>query len=115
MYCGRSKKVVPSLVPVALPDWRRRLIVARAAALGTETLAVLEAAAVVGREFDAGLLARVMRNPAQRAGPLLRAPELDDERLAEVLDGAERAALIVPAAGSPGRFALTGARWPRLP
>jgi AAA ATPase domain len=76
---------------LAAPASLRELIVARAAALGSETLAVLEAAAVVGREFDAGLLARVA--------------ELDDERLADVLDGAERAALIMPA-GGPGRFAF---------
>ncbi|HEV2874578.1 MAG TPA: AAA family ATPase, partial [Thermoleophilaceae bacterium] len=92
--------------PLAAPASLRELIVARAAALGSETLAVLEAAAVVGREFDAGLLARVIANPAQRASPLLRASELDDERLADVLDGAERAGLIVPAAGGPGRFAF---------
>jgi hypothetical protein len=78
--------------PLAAPASLRELIVARAAALGTETLAVLEAAAVVGREFDAALLARV-------AG-------LDDERLADILDRAERAALIVPAAGGPGRLAF---------
>jgi hypothetical protein len=78
--------------PLAAPASLRELIVARAAALGTETLAVLEAAAVFGRAFDAGLLARVA--------------ELDEERLADVLDGAERAALIVPAAGGPGRFAF---------
>jgi AAA ATPase domain len=76
---------------LAAPASLRELIVARAAALGRETLAVLEAAAVVGREFDTGLLARVA--------------ELDDERIADVLDGAERAALIV-AAGGPGRFAF---------
>ena len=77
---------------LAAPASLRELIVARAAALGTETLAVLEAAAVVGREFDAGLLGRVA--------------DLDDERLADVLDGAERAALIVHVAGGPGRFAF---------
>jgi AAA ATPase domain len=76
---------------LAAPASLRELIVARAAALGPETLAVLEAAAVVGREFDSGLLARVA--------------ELDDERIADVLDGAERAALIVPVAG-PSRFAF---------
>ncbi|MGH2716598.1 MAG: hypothetical protein ACRDM7_22475, partial [Thermoleophilaceae bacterium] len=53
---------------------------------------MLEAASVVGREFDARLLARVT--------------ELGDERIAEVLDGAERAALVVPVAGRPGRFAF---------
>ncbi len=78
---------------LAAPASLRELIVARVAALGTETLSALEAAAVVGREFDAGLLARVA--------------ELDDERLADVLDGAEHAGLIVPAAaGGPGRFAF---------
>jgi tetratricopeptide (TPR) repeat protein len=76
---------------LAVPASLRELIVARAAALGPETLAVLEAAAVVGREFDAGLLARVA--------------DLGDERIADVLDDAERAALIVPA-GGPGRFAF---------
>jgi tetratricopeptide (TPR) repeat protein len=91
---------------LAVPASLRELIVARAAALGTETLAVLEAAAVVGHEFDAGLLARVIRNPAQRASPPLQASEMDDERLADVLDGAERAALIVHVAGRPGRFAF---------
>jgi tetratricopeptide (TPR) repeat protein len=76
---------------LAAPASLRELIVARAAALGAETLTVLEAAAVVGREFDSGLLAPVA--------------ELDDERIADILDGAERAALIVPA-GGPGRFAF---------
>jgi tetratricopeptide (TPR) repeat protein len=75
---------------LAAPASLRELIVARAAALGAEALAVLEAAAVVGREFDVGLLARV-------AG-------LDDERLADILDRAERAALVVPSLGGPGRF-----------
>jgi tetratricopeptide (TPR) repeat protein len=77
---------------LAAPASLRELIVARVAALGAETLAVLEAAAVVGREFDAGLLTRVAH--------------VDHERLADILDGAERAALIVPAAGGPGRFAF---------
>jgi tetratricopeptide (TPR) repeat protein len=77
---------------LAAPASLRELIVARAAALGSEALATLEAAAVVGREFDAGLLARVA--------------ELDHERLAQVLDDAERAALIVHVAGGPGRFAF---------
>ena len=77
---------------LAAPASLRELIVARAAALGPETLAALEAAAVVGRGFDSGLLARVA--------------ELDDERIADVLDGAERAALVVPVAGGPGRFAF---------
>ena len=77
---------------LAAPASLRELIVARAAALGPETLAVLEAAAVVGREFDTGLLARVA--------------ELDAARVEDVLDGAERAALIVPVAGGPGRFAF---------
>jgi AAA ATPase domain len=84
---GRGGGVDALAAPASLRD----LIVARAAALGTETLAVLEAAAVVGREFDAGLLARVA--------------QLDDERLDDVLDGAERAGLVVPA-GGPGRFAF---------
>ncbi len=76
---------------LAAPASLRELIVARAAALGPEALAVLEAAAVVGREFDTGLIALVA--------------ELDDERIADVLDGAERAGLIVPVSG-PGRFAF---------
>ena len=77
---------------LAAPPSLRELIVARAAALGAETLAVLEVGAVVGREFDAGLLASVA--------------ELDHERIAEVLDAAERAALLVPVASAPGRFAF---------
>jgi hypothetical protein len=70
----------------------RELIVSRAAGLGEETLAVLEAAAVIGSEFDSSLLARVA--------------DVDEERLAGVLDSADRAALIVPVAGLPGRFAF---------
>jgi tetratricopeptide (TPR) repeat protein len=77
---------------VAAPASLRELIVGRVAGLGADTLAVLEAASVVGREFDGGLLARVSG--------------LDDERIADVLDGAERAALIVPVEGGPGRFAF---------
>jgi AAA ATPase domain len=77
---------------LAAPASLRELIAARAAGLGAEALAVLEAASVVGREFDMRLLARVA--------------ELDDERVADVLDGAERAALVVPVAGRPGRFAF---------
>jgi tetratricopeptide (TPR) repeat protein len=77
---------------LAAPASLRELIVARVAGLGPETLAVLEAASVVGREFDTGLLARV-------AG-------LDDARIADVLDAAERTTLIVPVTGRPGRFAF---------
>ena len=85
---GRGGGAAAPAAPASLRD----LIVARAAALGTEALAALEAAAVVGHEFDAGLLARV-------AG-------LDDERLADILDRAERAALIVPSPDGPARFAF---------
>jgi predicted ATPase len=72
------------------PPSLRELIAARAAGLGAEALAVLEAASVVGREFDARLLARVA--------------ELDGERIADVLDRAERAALVIPVEGRPGRL-----------
>ena len=81
-------------LPVApsAPPSLRELIAARAAGLGAEALAVLEAASVVGREFDARLLERVA--------------ELDGARIADVLDRAERAALVVPVEGRPGRFAF---------
>ncbi|HEV3378463.1 MAG TPA: AAA family ATPase [Thermoleophilaceae bacterium] len=77
---------------LAAPASLRDLIVGRAAALGAEALAVLEAAAVIGREFDAALLARVA--------------DLDEERIANALDRAEHEALIVPVGGGPGRFAF---------
>jgi AAA ATPase domain len=74
------------------PASLRELIAARAAGLGAAALAVLEAASVVGREFDTRLLERVA--------------EVDGERIADVLDRAERAALVVPVDGRPGRFAF---------
>ncbi len=90
---------------LAAPASLRELIVARAASPGAQTLAVLEAAAVVGGEFDAALLAHVA--------------ELDDERIGDALDAAEHAGLIAPVAGGAGRFAfhhlLVGAHALRAP
>jgi tetratricopeptide (TPR) repeat protein len=79
-----------ALLPV--PASVREVIAARAARLGSEALAVIETAGVVGREFDAALLAQVL--------------DTDEERLGELLDGAERAAILVPVAGRPGRFSF---------
>jgi AAA ATPase domain len=80
------------LAPLDAPASLRELIAARAARLGAEALAVLEAAAVVGREFDTNLLVHVVG--------------VDGARLAEVLDAAERSALVAPVAGRSGRFAF---------
>jgi class 3 adenylate cyclase/tetratricopeptide (TPR) repeat protein len=75
----------------ASPPWMtssiRETIIARVARLGERAEQVLCAAAVVGREFDADLLARML--------------DVDEDELAQVLDAAVDATLIdeVPAIG----------------
>ena len=74
----------------ALPRGLAELLVSRVQALGPQVAAALEAAAVVGREFDAGLVAGI-------AGI-----ELDEAVAA--LDRAVDAQLIATVADSPGRM-----------
>jgi tetratricopeptide (TPR) repeat protein len=78
-----------------LPTSVREVIGRRAARLGAETEQALRAAAVIGREFELGLLARVI--------------DQNDEHVLDVLDAAIRAALIGEVAQRPGRLSFSHA------
>ena len=63
--------------------------------LGDETSQVLGVAAVIGRDFDAELLGRVV--------------EQDDDRLLDVLEGAVEASVLTESNETPGRFTFAHA------
>jgi DNA-binding SARP family transcriptional activator len=78
-----------------LPVSVREVIGRRAHRLGPEATRVLSAAAVIGRDFDPALLSAVA--------------DIDEDELLDILDAAAGAALIVDAAGMPGRFTFVHA------
>jgi class 3 adenylate cyclase len=84
---GGVRHAAEQHAPVRVTRTIRETIIGRVARLGERAEQVLSAAAVVGREFDAELLARML--------------EVDEDELAAVLDAAVDAALIdeVPAIG----------------
>jgi DNA-binding SARP family transcriptional activator/tetratricopeptide (TPR) repeat protein len=92
---GRWMAGVDLRAPGKLPTSVREVIGRRIARLGEEPARTLEAAAVIGREFDLDLLARV-------AGQA-------EDHLIDVLDGAMRAALVSDAPERPGRLSFSHA------
>ncbi len=80
---------------LALPDTLRDVIAARVQHLGRKPALVLRTAAIIGRDFEFELLARVTRQPE---GVLL-----------DVLDAARQAAFVTESRDQPGRFWFTHA------
>jgi AAA ATPase domain len=76
-----------------IPEEVHALIRRRVAGLEREATANLRVAAVIGREFELGILQRVSR--------------LSVPRLADVLSGAVRAGILAEDAAVPGRYAFT--------
>ena len=79
----------------AMPDSVRLVIGSRVARLGTDVSGVLPLAAVIGREFDLDLLARVT--------------ERTEDALLDLLDAATAAALVREVPSSPGRYCFAHA------
>ena len=84
-----------SLEDTALPDSVREVIGARVGRLGERAERVLSLAAVIGRDFDLGVLAR--------------ATKTSEDDLLDVLDAAASAALVRELAGAPGRYSFAHA------
>lgn len=80
---------------VSLPDSVRHVIGARAAGLGGPALEVLSLAAVIGRDFDLGVLGRVSGQP--------------EDELLGVLEAAASRALVREVADRPGRYSFSHA------
>jgi DNA-binding SARP family transcriptional activator/tetratricopeptide (TPR) repeat protein len=79
----------------ALPTSVREVIGRRVARLGEETTEMLETAAVIGRDFELELLARVT--------------DRSEDRVVDLLEGAVRAMLIHDAPDRPGRLTFSHA------
>jgi class 3 adenylate cyclase len=79
-----------SLDQTALPDSVREVIGARVGRLGPEAESVLSVAAVIGRDFDLGVLARATRT--------------SEDEVLDILDGAAAVALVRELANAPGRY-----------
>ena len=79
----------------ALPASVRDVVSRRVARQGEETERVLRLAAIIGRDFDLELLARVA--------------EVDEDELLDVLDGAVTAAVLQEVADRPGTYTFTHA------
>ncbi|MDQ6777707.1 MAG: AAA family ATPase, partial [Actinomycetota bacterium] len=80
---------------IGLPDDVQEVITRRLARLGDDALETLRVAAVIGRDFDAGLLERVL--------------DLDEERFFAALEEAQSAGLIAEAPSSPEGYAFAHA------
>ena len=80
---------------IGLPDDVQEVITRRLARLGDDALETLRVAAVIGREFDAGLLERVL--------------DLDEERFFAALEEAQRAGLIAEQPSVPEGYAFAHA------
>ena len=78
-----------------LPVSVREVIGRRVARLGEATVRLLGVAAVIGRDFDASLVATVA--------------EVDDDELVDLLDRAVDAALVEEVPGAPGRYTFAHA------
>jgi class 3 adenylate cyclase len=83
------------MATLALPDSVREVIGARVVRLGEMAKQVLSLAAVIGRDFDLELLARVT--------------ERSEGELLDALDAAAAAALVRELADAPGRYSFTHA------
>lgn len=80
---------------MAMPESVRLVIGSRVARLGPTVSQVLPLAAVIGREFELDLLARVA--------------DLSEERIIEVLEAAAGVSLLTEVANTPGRYAFAHA------
>jgi DNA-binding SARP family transcriptional activator len=78
-----------------LPEGVKQVIAQRLARLGEQAVEWLRVAAVVGRDFDAGLLERVI--------------SLDEDQFLDALDEAVAAGLVVEALGRPGHYSFSHA------
>ena len=83
------------LEQTVLPDCVREVIGGRVVRLGKDAERVLSLAAVIGRDFDLGLL--------------VHAAGIPDDDVMDLLDGAAAAALVTELPGTPGRFQFTHA------
>ncbi len=79
-----------TLDELMLPDSVREVIEARVGRLGPEAGKVLSLAAVIGRDFDLDVL--------------VRATDVSEEALLDILDAASTVALVRELGGSPGRY-----------
>jgi tetratricopeptide (TPR) repeat protein len=84
-----------TLSGLSLPQSVREVLGRRVERLGQETHSVLSVAAVIGREFDIGLLATVSERP--------------EDELLGLLEGAVAATVLVESASAPGRFSFAHA------
>ena len=81
--------------PLSLPKSVRTVIGTRVARLGEGATTVLSTAAVIGREFGLDLLSETTR--------------VDEDELIDLLDEAQRAAVVNELSDSPGRYAFSHA------
>jgi class 3 adenylate cyclase/tetratricopeptide (TPR) repeat protein len=80
---------------LALPPSVRTVIGTRVSRLGEEATKTLSAAAVIGRDFDLDLLAETTK--------------VDEDALIDLMEEAQRAALVVEVKGAPGRYSFSHA------
>lgn len=76
-----------------LPEGVKQVIARRIARLSKQTTEWLRVAAVIGRDFDASLLERVV--------------SLDEDEFLDALDAALAAGVVVEKAGEPGRYSFS--------
>ncbi|HTT86712.1 MAG TPA: AAA family ATPase [Acidimicrobiales bacterium] len=81
--------------PMALPHSVRAVIGARVSRLGEEATKVLSTASVIGRDFDLDLLVETTK--------------MDEDTLIDLLDEAQRAAVVHEVPDSPGRYGFSHA------
>jgi class 3 adenylate cyclase len=81
--------------PFALPRSVRTVIGTRVSRLGEEATKVLSTASVIGREFDLELLAETSK--------------VDEDALIDLLEEAQRAAVVIELTDSPGRYSFAHA------
>jgi hypothetical protein len=92
---GGRWRLVGSVAELGLPQSVREVVGRRVERLGPDARTALSAAAVIGRDFDLGLLAAVI--------------DLPEARLLDVLEEAVAASLLQETGESAGRFTFTHA------
>ncbi len=80
---------------LALPHSVRAVIGTRVSRLGDQATKALSTASVIGRDFDLNLLAI--------------ATSMDEDDLIDLLEGAQRSAVVLEVLGSPGRYSFSHA------
>jgi tetratricopeptide (TPR) repeat protein len=83
------------IASISLPESVREVVGQRVNRLGLDARKVLSSAAVIGRDFDLDLLARVT--------------EIDEDRLLDLLDEAQAASVVIEVEGRADRFSFTHA------